>query len=538
LASPLQRWHGSRGAVIMPATVNPSRLAPRSDDRTVSETRVARPLHKWDIFFLIALLGWAFLVTVSVGDKSYDDAFITFRYAKNVASGEGFVYNPGERFLGTTKPLFTMALSLFGLMFPGAAIPQVGHWLCGVALFFCGLFVYLLGRDDDIPFAGFVAASYAVTHPLVLSIWGGEALLFLALVLAGFVFFFRKQMTLCGIALGLATLTRGEGVLAVLVLCGHSLLVNKRFPWRTALAWAAIVVPWLVFSVFYFGSPLPGTLPAKMAQMASGYFAPSLSTSLRWLLAYAVPNASLPLSSSQTNLVVFLFAACGGLYLMLHPRFRWWGIVVWLGMYAAGYSLLWVPFYHWYAAPLVLGVAMAAGLGAQLVLDAIAKSSRTLGNGTAMIARVFLVATLALPVVRAIVVLGDYYQRPISLVQRLYTNAGLWLRENTPPTATVGYFEIGFVGYYSQRTLVDAVGLVNPSVSERVAAGNFKWAYLRYRPDYLIVNPVRWYDRIGNIREDNWFDDAYREVAAIEEPGYFDAPLTIYEKVNDAAIPR
>lgn len=522
----------------MPATVNPSRLALRSDDRTVSETRVARPLHKWDVFFLIALLGWAFLVTVSVGDKSYDDAFITFRYAKNVASGEGFVYNPGEKFLGTTTPLFTMALSLCGLMFPGATIPQVGLWLCGGALFFCGMFLYLLGRDDGIPVAGSVAASYTVTHPLVLDIWGGEALLFLALVVAGFFFCFREQLVLSGVALGLAALTRGEGVLAVAVLCGHFLVVHKRFPWRAVVAWAAMVVPWILFSVFYFGSPLPATLPAKLAQMESGYFAPFLTTSFRWLLAYAIPNPSLPLSSSQTNLVVFLFAACGGLYLMLHPRFRWWGIVVWLVVYAAGYSLLGVPFYHWYAAPLVLGVAMAAGLGAQLVLDAIAKSSRTLGDGAAMTARVLLVATLALPVVRAIVVLGDYYQRPISPVQRLYTNAGLWLRDNTPPTATVGYFEIGFVGYYSQRTLVDAVGLVNPGVSERVAAGNFKWAYLRYRPDYLIVNPVRWYDRIGNIREQNWFDDAYREAAAIEEPGYFDAPLTIYEKVNDAAIPR
>ena len=33
-----------------------------------------------------------------------DDAYITYRYARNLADGAGFVYNPGERVLGTTPP--------------------------------------------------------------------------------------------------------------------------------------------------------------------------------------------------------------------------------------------------------------------------------------------------------------------------------------------------------------------------------------------------------------------------------------------------
>ena len=491
---------------------------------------------KRDFLFLTVLLSWVTLATVSVGDKSYDDAYITFRYARNLASGEGFVYNPGEKLLGTTTPLYTIVLSLLGSTLPGLTIPELGRWLSGAALFFCGLTLYLLGRDGGTPFAGVVAALYTATHPLALSIWGGEALFFLALVLAGFFLYSREQRALSGMALGLATLTRGEGALAAIVLGTHFLLVHKRFPWRIALAWATIVAPWVLFSVAYFGSPLPGTLAAKMAQMDSGYFAPFLTTSLRWILAYAIPNASLPVSASRAHLIVFLFAAGGGIYLIAHPRFRWWGIMLWIALYAVGYSLLGVPFYHWYAAPFMLGVALSAGLGAQLVLDRIRKTPRTLGN-QAMVAQILLVVILATPVGRAFVLLRDYYQQPVAPVQRLYSNAGLWLREHTASSAIVGYFEIGFVGYYSRRPMVDAVGLVNPGVSERVAHGNFKWAYLRYRPDFLIINPVRWYDRIGNIRQESWFGDAYREVATIEEPGYFDAPLTIYEKVNDAAIP-
>ena len=40
-----------------------------------------------------------------------DDALIIFRYAENLAAGNGFVYNPGEHVLGTTTPLYTLLLA-------------------------------------------------------------------------------------------------------------------------------------------------------------------------------------------------------------------------------------------------------------------------------------------------------------------------------------------------------------------------------------------------------------------------------------------
>src|ERR1041385_7428484 len=40
-----------------------------------------------------------------------EDSFITFRYAENIAAGNGFVYNTGEKVLGTTTPLWTLILA-------------------------------------------------------------------------------------------------------------------------------------------------------------------------------------------------------------------------------------------------------------------------------------------------------------------------------------------------------------------------------------------------------------------------------------------
>src|SRR5579872_308278 len=41
-----------------------------------------------------------------------EDYLITLRYAENLARGHGFVYNLGERVLGTTTPLYTLFLAL------------------------------------------------------------------------------------------------------------------------------------------------------------------------------------------------------------------------------------------------------------------------------------------------------------------------------------------------------------------------------------------------------------------------------------------
>ena len=66
---------------------------------------------------LIAVAGW---VACAGGRYSYDDAFITYRMAANLAAGHGFVYNPGEWHLGSTAALYGLILAALGWLFgPG-----------------------------------------------------------------------------------------------------------------------------------------------------------------------------------------------------------------------------------------------------------------------------------------------------------------------------------------------------------------------------------------------------------------------------------
>jgi len=46
----------------------------------------------------------------------WEDALITLRYVFNLIEGNGFVYNVGERVLGTTTPGYTLTLVSLGII--------------------------------------------------------------------------------------------------------------------------------------------------------------------------------------------------------------------------------------------------------------------------------------------------------------------------------------------------------------------------------------------------------------------------------------
>ena len=495
-------------------------------------------LDKWDVVAGGVILVIAVLITLGVGNKTYDDAYITFRYAKNLALGHGFVYNPGENFLGTTTPLFTLLLAALGRLYSIEAIPSFGQWLTGASLFCCGMFIYLMGRTDGKLLGGLVAALFMLLNPFFIGVWGGEALFLLALVLGSYYFYFQGYEALPAILLALAFLTRGEGILPAFVLYGHFILVKKKLPWRAIFAFCAILIPWSIYALLTFGSPLPSTLQAKMAQFQSGFWPPFFRTSLEWLAAYAVKTPHFShLGSSYLYLIVVAMVALGGLSLLLRPQFRWWSIFIWLGLYTAGYSFLGIPFYRWYVTPLAFGGMVLAGLGAQLGYEWI--NRLTGDNRKFRITALGMSALgLSLPMLTAANFIINQAALPLHVEYRLYSKTGKWLQEHTPPTASVGYFEIGFMGYYADRKFIDPVGLINPGVAEQVARGDFKWAFRHYKPTYLVIHPARWYNQIGSIREEAWFNRAYQQVATIEEAGYYlNVPLVIYQKVDDAAIP-
>ncbi|HEX9595332.1 MAG TPA: hypothetical protein VF982_00500, partial [Anaerolineales bacterium] len=75
------------------------------------------------ILLPVAIILLAFAARLIPGPRTIDDAYITFRYARNILAGNGLVYNPGERVLGTTTPLFAFLLAALGAVSGGTQSP-------------------------------------------------------------------------------------------------------------------------------------------------------------------------------------------------------------------------------------------------------------------------------------------------------------------------------------------------------------------------------------------------------------------------------
>ena len=60
---------------------------------------------------LQTLAGSAFLTTKSTNDWGNDDAYISYRYAENLARGQGLVFNRGERVEGYSNFLYVLAMT-------------------------------------------------------------------------------------------------------------------------------------------------------------------------------------------------------------------------------------------------------------------------------------------------------------------------------------------------------------------------------------------------------------------------------------------
>ncbi len=203
-----------------------------------------------------------------------DDAFISFRYARNLVEGHGLVFNAGEQVEGYTNFLWTLMLAA------GMGLNLDPVWLSIVLSITCyaGLVAVLLWASrqapSGLPCLPFAAIGVLLHHDLqVYATSGLETALFTFLVTAGVLVLTipRQPFTRsAGILLTLAALTRPEGLL-VAGLAGLWLLAVAKPGWKTVLRYALpllfVYLPYWIWRFDYYGWPFPNTYYAKSGDL-------------------------------------------------------------------------------------------------------------------------------------------------------------------------------------------------------------------------------------------------------------------------------
>lgn len=387
-----------------------------------------------------------------------DDAYISYRYAHNVAGGGGLAFNPGGAAVeGFSSPLWLMLLSAWAIVVPMPVLPFIGTAIGLLA--FLGLLLVVLRacRSEPAPARGLAV--------LLLAVWPGA------------VFYAATGM---------------ETLLFVLCVTAFHLAALEMVPERAGLAaaflsfWIRPEALWLPVALLLSVIPLGGwrrlfsrrTLRLIAALLAGG----ALLAALRWLLfAELLPNtfyAKLPDPGAGLRYVAgFASGAPGVLLLLLAFLGAWFGGLRHRSLALAGLAWMiapaleggdWMPHYR-FLIPAVVLLTLAA-LGAARVPR---KPVRWVAACLVLVAAGVLVRqdrSMARQVQHSY---DTQFARELAIAR--------WAREHE--VGSLASVDIGAMGYYSQAMIVDVVGLTDRRVS-RSAGGHLD---KRFDLDYIFA---------------------------------------------------
>lgn len=448
---------------------------------------------------LLTLCAAALLAAFAAAQRRYtggvwgaplDDAWIHFQFARNLARGDGFSYNPGEPTPGSTAPLWTLLLAIPALIVPDQLLLP-GLALSALGLLACLWLTYGLTFDLTASRAAALTAGLA-TLAVGRLVWAGwsamETTLFAALT-AGVIWGYRRAGLVWWVALtaGLAAQLRPEGH-ALFALLGVLWLFAQRprgrAAWRPAIG-AVIVytltaLPYVLFCLAVTGRPLPNTFYAKSsADVLFSWRALRETAQLHW----------------ADNPVAFLLLPLGIWPLWRHNRL----LLLWLiGLPLLVALLVDFVWHHGrYSLPIAPLVGATAVVGWHWAVGRIPRPAvrQALWLGGA--------ALILWGGARQLPFWAEMLGRNTAEINDIDVALGRWLAEHTAPDALIAVDDIGAIAYLSERRIFDLNGLVSPAVwpvlAEPVGLPR-NTAMLRLladvQPDYLAIFP-NWHFEIA-----------------------------------------
>ncbi|MCA9752315.1 MAG: tetratricopeptide repeat protein [Gemmatimonadetes bacterium] len=414
---------------------------------------------------LLALVIVAFVAHAWEFQYTQDDAYISLRYARNLVRGDGLVFNPGERVEGYSNFAWTMLLS--ACLRAGLPPIETSRWL-GVAFAVLGILsAARLGRALEGRWGvTSVGAAALLAGCSALALWstgGLETGLFLFLVTTALERGLspgvgERARVLAPLLFALAALTRPEGpfVFAMwFAIRAHdtwrggptAASGGVRTLLRDVALFAAPLVPYAAWKLWYYGDLLPNTYYAK-AGTSWEYVRRGIDYALEFARAYA------------------LFGAVPLLAIWAAVRTGWKGLeirllAIWLGyatyIVVIGGDVLHV--HRFWLAILPIGcvlVARGTGLAAARLVRGSAPATLLAALAIAVMIGTGLSRNWSFVMMRR--------NQEIGLVQNM-AETGRWLARHFDRDATIAITTIGAISYESDLRVIDMLGLTDREIA-------------------------------------------------------------------------
>ncbi|MBX3083979.1 MAG: hypothetical protein KF716_20250 [Anaerolineae bacterium] len=448
---------------------------PSQPTRSLKSVRNRDLLIIW-IALLVVLL-YAFAAgRMSAGRFPLDDSWIHQTYARNLGLTGRWDYIPGVPSAGSTSPLYTVLLAIgYGLRLPYLLWT---HFLGAAALALAGM---IGARMADRLYPQVKRAGLYTGVALVLTwhlIWaaasGMETMLFATLCLAVMALAWRELPTPdmpptntphfgSGVAFGMVSAlliaARPEGSLLVGMTGLIMLIVRPQGSWRLFAMWAAGaalgggvgLMPYVLLNLSLNGTVFPTTLNAKQEQ-ASHLLAQGFLYNLVKMIEPLMPGIQIVL---LPGIVIFLQAQWRKpqrASLLYSLPLLWTAALILL-------FTLRLPAAYQHGRYLIPGIPslVVIGVGGTLLLIT-QRSRRMLGR----VLRRSLALT-AIGVLIVFVVIGaNAYAVDVWRIETDNVVAADWVKAHIPPDQLLAVHDIGAVGYFAPRDLLDIAGLISP----------------------------------------------------------------------------
>jgi hypothetical protein len=469
----------------------------------------ARPQRAtlWSIA-LAAIIALALVARLIPGERTIDDAFITFRYARNLLSGHGFVYNPGERVQGTTTPLYTLLMAGEKALLPPVGFPMlsiVTNALADAASI--AALALLCKRVLKAPWLGIASGALWAVAPMsvTFAIGGMETSVYILLLLLAFSCYAMQHPTWSALFCALATLTRPDALIAVLPLFAHMTWDRRRIPWREGAVYIATLAPWVLFATLYFGSPLANSIVAK----TSAYRLDPYSALVRLIQHYATPffeHQVFHTSWVGIGAIMYPFLSLAGTLTMFHREQKLLPLALYPWLYIAAFGLSNPLIFRWYMTPILPMYVLCILCGVRRVVYDLLRAITWMPLARQIVLGLLLFAALGM-LLNSWTLHPDHGpDRPAPemawfKLEQLYRRATLELKADQPITdqTLIAAGDIGVIGFTSGARILDTVGLVSPQstayypLPEQDYVITYAMAtelILDQQPDYIITLEV------------------------------------------------
>lgn len=412
-----------------------------------------------------------------------DDALIYIRYIENFIQGKGLVYNEGVRFNGLSSPLFSYVLALSALIINDA---KLASWLLSACLTFAaglslwGVFLKETASTKMSPVFLWLGCLLFLSMPFFYLTYGFETGLY-TLLSALFVYYSKDEnYKIAGTLAALLFLTRPEGIFLIAAVGVIHLFRHRALPaftWQIYVLPVAIVLVSFGFNYFYYGHFVAETGMAKVWQGQSGLWGEHLNfLNISYLYEWVFLKKS----------VIFGFLCVTSILGIVSLGEKYINLVslIYLALYSSFYLFFNIPNYHWYYSPYFAFLPFYAAIGTNFALS-------QLTSGLGLVRTILIYALCLLPlgyIIFSFTCLNNIPRGGIVPYQEL----GKKIARISSANSVVAAVEIGAIGYYSQREIVDILGLVNPDNARYIGERDFDEWTKQYQVNYFVAHQPAW----------------------------------------------